>query len=167
MSNRYMFMLLRYVALLYAIKSRFPTCKTPFSWKKTTNVDEDEKNKKKKGKREKRYIRNNKLSRNKDDLGWTRLRTNKLTTNKANFPSFRSHRSSFTETSEEKRFSNDERGPQYTSSNPLALYQNQGEKSHSDIHAVLSLTEISGSRIRIDLHAAKMYKHRLCQFRGQ
>lgn len=73
MSNRYMFMLLRYVALLYDIESRFPTCKTPFSWKKTTNVDEGEKNKKKKGKREKGYMRNNKLSRNKDDLGWTRL----------------------------------------------------------------------------------------------
>lgn len=74
MSNRYMFMLLRYVALLYDTKSRFPTCKTPFSWKKTTNIDEDEKKKKKKkGKREKRYIKNNKLSRNKDDLGWTRL----------------------------------------------------------------------------------------------
>lgn len=74
-----MFMLLRYVALLiksrYDIKSRFPTCKTPISWKKTTNIDEDEKKKKKKkGKeREKRYIKNNKLSRNKDDLGWTRL----------------------------------------------------------------------------------------------
>lgn len=32
------------------------------------------KRRKKKGKeREKRYIKNNKLSRNKDDLGWTRL----------------------------------------------------------------------------------------------
>lgn len=54
MSNRYMFMLLRYVALLYDIESRFPTCKTPFSWKKTTNVDEGEKNKKKKGKERER-----------------------------------------------------------------------------------------------------------------
>lgn len=61
MSNRYMFMLLRYVALLiksrYDIKSRFPTCKTPFSWKKTTNVDEDEKNKKKKGKERERIYK--------------------------------------------------------------------------------------------------------------
>lgn len=56
MSNRYMFMLLRYVVLLYAIKSRFPTCKTPFNWKKTTNVDEDEKNKKKKRERERKDI---------------------------------------------------------------------------------------------------------------
>lgn len=32
------------------------------------------KRRKKKGKeREERYIKNNKLSRNKDDLGWTRL----------------------------------------------------------------------------------------------
>lgn len=54
-------MLLRYVALLiksrYDIKSRFPTCKTPISWKKTTNIDEDEKKKKKKkGKRERKDI---------------------------------------------------------------------------------------------------------------
>ena len=56
MSNRYMFMLLRYVALLYDIKSRFPTCKTPFSWKKTTNVDEDEKNQEKKRERERKDI---------------------------------------------------------------------------------------------------------------
>ena len=59
MSNRYMFMLLRYVALLiksrYEIKSRFPTCKTPLSWKKTTNIDEDEK-KKKKRERERKDI---------------------------------------------------------------------------------------------------------------
>lgn len=55
MSNRYMFMLLRYVALL--IKSRFPTCKTPFSWKKTTNIDEDEKKKKKKGKERERIYK--------------------------------------------------------------------------------------------------------------
>lgn len=58
MSNRYMFMLLRYVALLiksrYDIKSRFPTCKTPCSWKKTTNVDEDEKKKKKEEKKRER-----------------------------------------------------------------------------------------------------------------
>ena len=61
MSNRYMFMLLRYVALLiksrYDIKSRFPTCKTPYSWKKTTNVDEDEKKKKKKGKERERIYK--------------------------------------------------------------------------------------------------------------
>ena len=31
------------------------------------------KTRKKKGKREKGYIKNDKLSRNKDDLGWTRL----------------------------------------------------------------------------------------------
>lgn len=54
MSNRYMFMLLRYVALL--IKSRFPTCKTPFSWKKTTNIDDDEKKKKKKKGKEREKI---------------------------------------------------------------------------------------------------------------
>ena len=58
MSNRYMFMLLHYVALLiksrYDIKSRFPTCKTPCSWKKTTNVDEDEKKKKKEEKKRER-----------------------------------------------------------------------------------------------------------------
>lgn len=61
MSNRYMFMLLHYVALLiksrYDIKSRFPTCKTPCSWKKTTNVDEDEKKKKKKGKERERIYK--------------------------------------------------------------------------------------------------------------
>lgn len=56
MSNRYMFMLLRYVALLYDIKSRFPTCKTPFSWKKTTNADEDEKKQEKKRERERKDI---------------------------------------------------------------------------------------------------------------
>ena len=56
MSNRYMFMLLRYVALLYDIKSRFPTCKTLFSWKKTTNVDEDEKKQEKKRERERKDI---------------------------------------------------------------------------------------------------------------
>lgn len=53
-------MLLRYVALLiksrYDIKSRFPTCKTPISWKKTTNIDEDEKKKKKKREREREKI---------------------------------------------------------------------------------------------------------------